>query len=824
MIDTMSMIKICLYCAGALYILYWLCTRFFRTSKVIFLILFGGLIYSLFQKDSSIVNIIILSITWIILVGSIKADIIVSNMRKTWLQNQTKQIFLRKNSLFHILLFILLVAYLFIDKFYPYYEIWMSIILCIATVAIYSKIKFIEDIITMTQDYVSKIDRKSWTKVSTICEKFDKKIIEKDPKLFMQVLYDTLNMAELENDNITRKSLGGTELIFGVDCWNELLTKSNAIIKAKMKVAKKDALSQMKNIIKLSDIELEDVFIYQDEINKYYFNDKEFFIHCIYLDSFVFCSCCGKAEEKNPNNETIEGEWFCSPLCEETESLCVEISEQFNPYILDNESYEAYNKRRNENILSNTISAAISTQGVAATWAKNYQILQNDKTGHGWAAEIMNHEDEGIWARITGKAKLVGGDNATDGADRLVNGVKIQTKYCKTATRSVNAAFDNKGSGEYRYIDENGKPMQIEVPKDQDEEAVKLMEEKIKQGKVKGVTDPKEARNLVRKGSATYRESQAYAKFCTKESLKYDARNGAITAVTAFGIAFVINTAICYYRQRDAKIALKESFVVGIKTGGKAFSVFMIGAQMQRIPAINQFLQQVISFEFKGKIGSKIGTSLARAAGKEVGKKGMQSAANSALRGTIVTAVATIAVTSSIEIVQMMRGQISGMQCIKNVVVNAGGIVGGAAGALAGAAALSFIPGAGTIVGGLVGGLIGGLGGGHLSKKIMDNFIEDDLSKKQRIFFEHMITLSILFKLSKEEMQYFRSIVDNAIQQDKDFFGKKFHVSNILPYANSILKPIAVAVVSNRPKLHPNTFDNDFVIDVIAEEVKESTM
>lgn len=106
--------------------------------------------------------------------------------------------------------------------------------------------------------------------------------------------------------------------------------------------------------------------------------------------------------------------------------------------------------------------------GVAEVWAKNFQTLQNADTGHGFAAEIMNNEND-IWA---GKnAKIVGGDNALNGADRLVDGIEIQTKYYKTAARSVGAGFDNKGNGNYRYYNKEGKPMQLEVPKDQYEQA-----------------------------------------------------------------------------------------------------------------------------------------------------------------------------------------------------------------------------------------------------------------------------------------------------------------------------------------------------------------
>ena len=244
---------------------------------------------------------------------------------------------------------------------------------------------------------------------------------------------------------------------------------------------------------------------------------------------------------------------------------------------------------------------------------------------------------------------------------------------------------------------------------------------------------------------------------------------------------------------------------------------------MQRIPALNQFLQQVINFNFNGNVVGRALAEVGKKGASSAGKGAVNSAANSALRGTIVVAAATMAVTSSVEVVQMMRGQISGMQCVKNIAVNAGGIAGGAAGALAGAAALSFIPGVGTIAGGLIGGIVGGMGGGAAAKKIMDKFIEDDLAKKQRIFFEHIITLSVLFKLSKDEGSEFLAIVNKILQDDADFFGKKFSVKAMLPYANSILKPIVVAIVSQRPKLPNYAFNRDIVIDVIAEEIEEAS-
>jgi len=82
--------------------------------------------------------------------------------------------------------------------------------------------------------------------------------------------------------------------------------------------------------------------------------------------------------------------------------------------------------------------------------SKAAQQTQMDKfqaaQGHGFAAEQANN----LYDILTGKdAKIVGGDNAKDGPDRMVNGVNIQTKYCHDAASSVQAAFEN---GQYRYV------------------------------------------------------------------------------------------------------------------------------------------------------------------------------------------------------------------------------------------------------------------------------------------------------------------------------------------------------------------------------------
>ena len=84
------------------------------------------------------------------------------------------------------------------------------------------------------------------------------------------------------------------------------------------------------------------------------------------------------------------------------------------------------------------------------------------------------------------------------------SGVVIQTRYCLSASASIDAAFDN---GVYRY------PGQvIEVPKDQYGDAVRIMRGRISEGQVQGVTDPNMAERLVIKGHYTYDEAVRIAR------------------------------------------------------------------------------------------------------------------------------------------------------------------------------------------------------------------------------------------------------------------------------------------------------------------------
>ena len=131
---------------------------------------------------------------------------------------------------------------------------------------------------------------------------------------------------------------------------------------------------------------------------------------------------------------------------------------------------EETNMVRTEDAGTDSATAALPAPLTAQSLEKTQISKYYTKRGHGFAAEEANNVADTILGK---KAEIVGTSNEFNGADRIVDEVRIQSKYFRTAPETVAAAFDS-GSGNYRY------PGQVlEVPKDQYETCVELMRDRI---------------------------------------------------------------------------------------------------------------------------------------------------------------------------------------------------------------------------------------------------------------------------------------------------------------------------------------------------------
>lgn len=422
----------------------------------------------------------------------------------------------------------------------------------------------------------------------------------------------------------------------------------------------------------------------------------------------------------------------------------------------------------------------------------------NTPRGHGFAAENANHLVDKLLFR---NATIEGTDLKKNGADRIVNGTEIQTKYCNTASKTIKECFEN---GSFKYIGSNGEPMQVEVPSDQYEGAIQAMKNRIVNGEVPGVTDPNEAEKIVRKGHFTYEQARNIAKFGTIESLMYDAANGAIVGLSSLGITATISFAVAMWNGEDFEVALETALVAGVRVGGISFVSSILANQIART-SVNSALVGTTDYIINA-IGPKASAHLVNAfrSGNNIYGAAAMKSASKLLRGNIITGAVTVAIMSSFDVVNIFRGRISGAQLFKNVTNTVSGVAGGTAGwvggSAAGAAIGSVIPGIGNAVGGIIGGLagafLGGSGASKVSNTILSGFIEDDANKMVEILEKAFKKLAFAYILNEKEVT---AIVEHLKEKLSGALLKDMYASsNRDDYALKILTPIIESVVCKR--------------------------
>ena len=360
-------------------------------------------------------------------------------------------------------------------------------------------------------------------------------------------------------------------------------------------------------------------------------------------------------------------------------------------------------------------SASLSTKATESTQWRKYR---NPKSSHGYAAEDAN----ALYDRLHGhKVVKTGESNDPDGPDRIVDGVRIQTKFCKDAASTIHTSF-NKHTGMYRY---NGQV--LEVPKDQYEEAVKLMAQKISEGKVEGVTDPAQASKMVKASPYTYKQSVRITKAGNLDSIKFDVMNQAGASLKSGAISTVTSFVDAKMRGESTVTALKSSAKQGACTAGKTMVTGVATQQILRTGA-----GRTVSAAAQKGIGKAIDATMKTQAGRKVIEKTASAIGGKAVSGAaakqvlsragstnVVTAAVSFVVSAVPDTVRLCTRKISGKEYAIRTASNGAGLAGGTGGAWAGAAiGTAICPGIGTAVGGFIGSMVDGIGGSTLVSKL----------------------------------------------------------------------------------------------------------
>lgn len=440
------------------------------------------------------------------------------------------------------------------------------------------------------------------------------------------------------------------------------------------------------------------------------------------------------------------------------------------------------------------------------------------RQGHGFAAERAEHVRDLYHGE---EVKILGDDNAKNGADRLVNGVEIQSKYCRNGAACIQECFEN---GQYRYYSSNGEPMKIEVPADMYEDAVKAMRRRISNNEIDGVINPDEAVNLVKKGHYTYAQVKQIAQAGTIESLTFDAANGMIVAKDALGITALITFATSIWNGEDTEGALENAALSGLKVGGVSFLTTVLTSQIARtsvVATVRGGTDILVS-----KMGTKATEYLAKAlkGGTDIYGAEAMNNVSKLLAGNIIASTVSLVILSAGDIVDLFRNRISGAQFVKNVTTTGATIAGGGAGwglgNTGGAAIGGWVGGTiagpagavkgaevGAKIGGFTGSVIGGATAGTVTHSALDGMIEDDTVFMMRIVEQEFATICEQYLLTENEVYLCLEMLKKRL--DKKELKNIFSSSNRELYVQSIIMKCVDPVLKKREYI--KEFDSEDV-------------
>lgn len=428
-------------------------------------------------------------------------------------------------------------------------------------------------------------------------------------------------------------------------------------------------------------------------------------------------------------------------------------------------------------------------QRVGSRSAEDLRYINTPK-GHGFAAEEMNHLMDSLLFRdavLTGNLRDPStGKIIKNGWDRVVDGQYIQSKFCQKGSDCIRACIDQ--NGHFKYLTPDGNFQKIEVPRDKYDEAVAHLENLIQTGKIKNITDPAQAKELLIKSIFTYDQAEKVTQAGTIPSLVFDAVNGVIISSAVILVSGLITYAYSIWSGDDESEALDKAIDIAVSVGGMAFFTSVISAQLSRTglkKALSSGSLQVLKSDSMRSISkhlrSGLGVKNNSLLSKRISEKG-------------IAVAATIIVLSAIELMKFLSTRISGAQAFKNIVILSITTVAGRIGAKLGAAAGAKVGAkfgmasgnpwvilATTFVGSIAGGVIAGAASGMAIKAIMDQFIEDDAVQMLRIFERAIGELAKDYLLSPSEIEQ----VIVSIRENGDISGMLAYMFYVEKTANS---------------------------------------
>lgn len=397
-----------------------------------------------------------------------------------------------------------------------------------------------------------------------------------------------------------------------------------------------------------------------------------------------------------------------------------------------------FEEKINYNILNSAVLAGAEARESIYSEQKNYM---NGAGGAGYAAEYGNLTVDKLFGKDTinqaQNLDPVTGRQMKDGADRIVNGEMIQTKYYKNFDELWNNAFSK---GEIRYKS-NNTIMKIEVPRDRYSLYCSELQKRIDAGKINGIVPGTKAGTILRRGFFSYNEAYNIAKAGTIEGLAVDLTNGVITSNYSMTISAILVFALSVWNGKNFEEAAKASLEVAIQVLGRSAMIYTMTMQFSRkevmIPFLNAGVNNPILNVSKNIANTIQSSMLAKT------PLGKTLKLNQMTDKLLISNTVTAAVVFGPDIFKFFNGKISGLQLFKNSAIGVGGIAGGMV-------ASQVLTGA---ILGPIGMIAGGVLGAMATKSVLDKYIEDDAIEMFYIYKEEYLDIVTGTNLTQKEFE-----------------------------------------------------------------------
>lgn len=496
-----------------------------------------------------------------------------------------------------------------------------------------------------------------------------------------------------------------------------------------------------------------------------------------------------KKTKISANETTVSINWLANVLCAIQRSTIPHVLFE-NKIVSESyirESVQEAEEKVNHDIQLDELQKNMGNVGTASAFTernKLYDEIKNEMNmsqGHGYGAEYGNKTVDRILGKdVTGTQEKINGHHAKDGADRIVNGQKIQVKYGSSAYSTYYEGFKNPNH------DYSGQL--IEVPRDQYQDVCKILQKNIDDGKIKGIEPGSPAEKYVKKGFFTYAQSCNIVAAGTLESIGVDLANGVITTLPGASITAVIVFATAIWQGADVKDAAKASATTGMRVIGKSAIIYTITMQANR-----KYLWKFVPKSVENKINPlwKLSNSAAgKISNSSIAKSsfGQKVKLDKVTGQKLTSGVITVAVVFGPDVCRACVGRISVKQLAKNATVGAAGIAGAAVGTT-------------ITAGNPVGGVIGGAVAGVVTKKVADNFVEDDAIQMFRVLKEEFLDVVMSSYLTEKEFNEVASktIFSKKVPKELQNMYKSSKKGGHRAYANNLVNEVVIEVMKKRP-------------------------